>query len=95
MLTLLDHPSEHETPMAKKSKTKKKKSFILSDEELDKVSGGSGPTTPAVTKISRIGIAKAVSIPGGINMEPAHPSPRPTPIRPNRDGLPGSGGQQM
>lgn len=79
--------------MAKKSKAKKKKSFILSDEELDKVSGGSGPAVPVAKKITQIAIQKGLPG-GGISATPTGPCDgRPAPGR--RSVFPGSGGGEQ
>jgi hypothetical protein len=82
---------------AKKKTSKKKKSFVLSDEELDKVSGGAGATaSPAVRAIGVRAIQIKKGLPGGgIGAEPFQSDPQ-TPMRINRSTIPGApGGHQM
>jgi hypothetical protein len=81
---------------AKKKTSKKKKSFVLSDEELDKVSGGTGVTGPAVRAIGVRAIQVQRGLPGGgIGAAPFQSDPQ-TPMRINRATIPGKpGGHQM
>lgn len=84
--------------MAAKKKSKKKKSFVLSDEELDKVSGGSGPAVSPTVRVGVQGIQITKGLPGGgIGAEPYdNREGRPTPMRVNRATIPGApGGSQM
>ena len=79
---------------AKKKGKKKKKSFVLSDEELDKVSGGTGITTTVrPIAVKTLVVSKSIGA-GGISAEPFQSDPQ-TPMRINRATIPGVGGGEM